>query len=405
MKKLRLLTLRKQVTFIVLFIAVSISTNAQIIKATGTVGTNANIDINAQTVITNLVNTDGLSIITKNSTTTLSSGNDLIWGGFYQAQPNNPNIFGLMSISAQQWDNCFVVKANGNTGIFNSNPSVALEIGSSSNIRQVKVNGTIVWGSDVRMKENIKDLSSSLGQLKQLQSVSYNLKEEKKEEVIPEKFLADDVDIEALKTEISKVPKHNEYLLSRNFYGFLAQDVQKLFPDLVYADDEGMLSVDYIGIIPLLVNGLQEQQQLIENLQQKEVEFVKEQRRMQQEIEAFKEVLNTCCKITQSEYILNESIAFEKNGSINSEKIILYQNAPNPFHETTTIQCYIPQAVQKAELCIYNMQGTQVKCVSVSERGNVNIQILAGQLTSGIYTYLLIGDKQTSDAKQMVLTK
>ncbi|MDR0207520.1 MAG: tail fiber domain-containing protein [Bacteroidales bacterium] len=405
MRKLRLLTLRKQVTLVVIFITVSILTNAQIIKATGTVGTDANIDINAQTVITNLVNSDGLSIITRNSTTTLSSGNDLIWGGFYQAQPNNPNIFGLMSISAQQWVNCFVVKANGNTGIFNNNPSVALEIGSSSNIRQVKVNGNIVWGSDVRMKENIKDLSSSLDQLKQLQSVSYNLKEEKKEEVIPEKFLADDVDIEALKTEISKVPKHNEYLLSRNFYGFLAQDVQKLFPDLVYADDEGMLSVDYIGMIPLLVNGLQEQQQLIENLQQKEVEFVKEQIRIQQEIEALREVLNTCCKITQSEYIMDESNAVEKNSSIHSERMVLYQNAPNPFNETTTIQCYIPKTIQKAELCIYNMQGTQVKCVSVSERGSVNIQILAGQLTSGIYTYLLIGDKQTGDAKQMVLTK
>jgi hypothetical protein len=51
------------------------------------------------------------------------------------------------------------------------------------------------------------------------------------------------------------------------------------------------------------------------------------------------------------------------------------------------------------------MQGTEVKCVTVSERGNVNVQLQAGQLTAGVYTYLLIGDKRTSEAKQMILTK
>ena len=160
----------------------------------------------------------------------------------------------------------------------------------------MKVNGNIVFGSDIRMKENIRDISSSLDRLKQLQSVSYNLKEETKEEDIPEKLLKEGVDIEALRAEMEKAPKTNEYLLSRNFYGFLAQEVQKIFPDLVYADDEGMLSIDYVGMIPLLVNGLQEQQQLIEKLQQKESRFTKEQMQMQQEIDALKETLSNCCK-------------------------------------------------------------------------------------------------------------
>jgi hypothetical protein len=132
----------------------------------------------------------------------------------------------------------------------------------------------------------------------------------------------------------------------------------------------------------------------LENLQQKESEFAKKQIQMQQEIEALKEALNSCCETN----LINDFNNIEQNQSINnSEKIILYQNAPNPFHETTTIQCYLPQSIQKAELCVYNMQGVQVKCVTVSERGNVNIQIQAGQLTASVYTYLLIGDKKTSD--------
>jgi hypothetical protein len=87
------------------------------------------------------------------------------------------------------------------------------------------------------------------------------------------------------------------------------------------------------------------------------------------------------------------------------EEMKVYQNAPNPFNEHTTIQCYIPQTIKKAELCVYNMHGAQVKCITVSERGMVNVQIQAGQLSAGVYTYLLVGNGKTSDAKQMILTK
>jgi hypothetical protein len=80
-------------------------------------------------------------------------------------------------------------------------------------------------------------------------------------------------------------------------------------------------------------------------------------------------------------------------------------NAPNPFNESTTINCYIPESIQKAELCVYDMQGSLIKCLLVSERGMTAIQIQAGQLAAGVYTYLLIGDGKTSDAKQMILTK
>jgi hypothetical protein len=50
-------------------------------------------------------------------------------------------------------------------------------------------------------------------------------------------------------------------------------------------------------------------------------------------------------------------------------------------------------------------KGVQIKCLDVAERGNIEVKIEAGVLTSGIYTYLLIGDSKTSDAKNMILTK
>ena len=51
------------------------------------------------------------------------------------------------------------------------------------------------------------------------------------------------------------------------------------------------------------------------------------------------------------------------------------------------------------------VKGVQIKCLDVAERGNIEVKIEAGVLTSGIYTYLLIGDSKTSDAKNMILTK
>jgi len=116
------LLVKKMVALIALLIAGFIAINAQSIKVAGTVGTNARVDINAQTAIYNYGNTDGVDII-RNTVGNMPSGCDLIWGAFYQNQPNNPGIFSLTSTSAG--GTCFTVKANGNTGIFNVNPTVA----------------------------------------------------------------------------------------------------------------------------------------------------------------------------------------------------------------------------------------------------------------------------------------
>ena len=67
--------------------------------------------------------------------------------------------------------------------------------------------------------------------------------------------------------------------------------------------------------------------------------------------------------------------------------------------------CIIPKTISKVQLCVYNMQGVQIKCLNIDERGEVEVMIEAGALTSGIYTYLLIGDWKTSEAKNMILTK
>ena len=50
--------------------------------------------------------------------------------------------------------------------------------------------------------------------------------------------------------------------------GLLAQEVQKAFPELVKqaGDKEGTLSVNYQGMIPVLINAIKEQQKQIDEL-------------------------------------------------------------------------------------------------------------------------------------------
>ena len=132
---------------------------------------------------------------------------------------------------------------------------------------------------------------------------------------------------------------------------------------------------------------------------------------LQQKVASLETALMACCFPNQQEPAATEEsdviqpLHITELSDVPTETLKVWQNAPNPFHALTTIQCYIPQYIQKAELCVYNMQGVQVKCLPVSERGMVYVQIQAGQLSAGVYTYLLTGNGKTSDAKQMILTK
>jgi len=242
-------------------------------------------------------------------------------------------------------------------------------------------------GSDIAFKKNITPIEDALRKVISLQGVRYQYIDEGEEN-------------------------------SEDFrFGFIAQEVEPIIPEVVKEMHEGTKAILYTDLIALLVEAIKEQQNMIENLQKEiqegvilrlEADFLDE---LRQKVEYLENVLIECCNTNP-----NKSKTPDENNNIqqfnlidptynNIEEMKLYQNAPNPFNEHTMIQCYIPDNIKKVELCVYNMQGAQVKCLTVSERGNVKVQIQAGQLSAGIYTYLLIGDGKTSDAKQMILTK
>lgn len=69
--------------------------------------------------------------------------------------------------------------------------------------------------------------------------------------------------------ETGKLAIMEQAFFERKHYGFLAQDVKKVYPELVYEDNEGYLAVDYQGFIPILYETVKEQQALIDELQKR----------------------------------------------------------------------------------------------------------------------------------------
>ena len=102
-----------------------------------------------------------------------------------------------------------------------------------------KVNSTsFIQTSDIRLKKNINLLQNSLSIIKKLSPVSYDKK---------------------------KSIYGDDYSIKEN--GFIAQELQKILPDLVHEspDKDKLLSVNYTAIIPILTKGIQEQQAIIED--------------------------------------------------------------------------------------------------------------------------------------------
>jgi hypothetical protein len=95
--------------------------------------------------------------------------------------------------------------------------------------------------SDSRLKEDILPLDAQLAKLKKIQSVSY-------------KWKNDD----------GKGTKGN-----KRTFGLLAQDLEKVYPDMVFTDEDGNMSIYYTELIPVLINVAKEQQALIEDLQKR----------------------------------------------------------------------------------------------------------------------------------------
>jgi hypothetical protein len=200
--------------------------------------------------------------------------------------------------------------------------------------------------SDARRKENIKPLGYGIKDIMELKPVSYNLK--------------------------GKLEEHK--------IGFLAQDLKKIIPEVVREgnDADKTMSVNYADLVSLLVKGMQDQQQQINEL---------------------KTLVQSLAGVNSAGAKPNNSQAVELS---DKNAIVLNQNVPNPFAESTVINYNIPVDFTKAQIIFNTTDGKIIKVVDITSKGKGSLNVFANDLTHGMYTYFLIVDGKTIDTKKMI---
>ena len=117
----------------------------------------------------------------------------------------------------------------GNVGIKDTTPSYTLDVNGT-----IRATGDVIAYSDARVKENVKTIDNALDKVKQLRGVSYNKISETEEKI-----------------------------------GVSAQEIEKILPQVVQEDDNGMKSVAYGNIVGVLIEAIKELSNKVEDLENK----------------------------------------------------------------------------------------------------------------------------------------
>lgn len=98
------------------------------------------------------------------------------------------------------------------------------------------IDGTFIVGSDVRLKEEIELVPQLLNKILQLKTYKY--------------YFTD-----------------TRHLAKNKSIGFIAQDVEKIFPEMVYDLDGGLKGINYAGFAVVAIKAIQEQEEYIRQQQ------------------------------------------------------------------------------------------------------------------------------------------
>jgi ribosomal protein L27 len=128
-------------------------------------------------------------------------------------------------------DDQLVIRSNGNVGIGTNSPSQKFHV-----IGNILASGNVTANSDISLKDNIVAIPDALDKVLQIRGVTYN------------------------RNDIDDNPRQA---------GVIAQEVEKVLPEVVSEDANGIKSVAYGNMIGLLIEAIKEQQERIEKLEER----------------------------------------------------------------------------------------------------------------------------------------
>lgn len=252
---------------------------------------------------------------------------------------------------------------NNGAGVFGSSESLDGGVNTQAKYAgyfhgKVKVTNTVEAtafnvSSDYRLKENIEPIDpESIDDIMKLNVVKYNLKPRTVDSgdtaTIPISYYTEDPD-----------------LLQKKHYGLIAQELQNIYPDLVYEGGDGFLSVNYVELIPLLI----------------------------QSIQSLKKEVDQLKGATQASKRIISSLSAKSENELSSISKISVSD------KTITIECSIPDAVKNAGVLIFDTNGNQYYSEKVNERGHIEITISDLTMDSGIHLCSIMTDEDMNSRR------
>lgn len=247
------------------------------------------------------------------------------------------------------------VFASGNLGFVEDNNSLEVE-------RTLEEDGDWVRGSDRSLKSEIRTIDQDyIDHLYDLRATTYQYRTQRDNELQ---------------------------------FGFIAQEVAEVFPDLVSElNEEGepmRLGVSYEELIPITVAALQEQQKAIEAKDARIAGLENQMNDLHNRLDQLEALVTG-----QSE---EEAVMLDGDAGP-----ILEQNVPNPFRGITRIGYFLPAQAGQASLIVHDAQGREIKRVRLQQKGNSQVDLQTQNLAAGRYSYSLYVDGTLIDTRQMVV--
>lgn len=216
--------------------------------------------------------------------------------------------------------------------------------------------------SDKKFKKEIKDLEGALEKVNSLQGKKYHWNKEE----FKNKNFSDELQ-----------------------YGFIAQEVQEILPEIVIKDANGDLAMNYIALVPVLVEAIKEQQNEISETKDELKSLLEDVKNLKNEVQILKEKL--------SDKELNESLE-------NSTQTNLLKVYPNPSKDEMNISFVNENISNDTKLMIYDMNGTFLSAINIQKSQNKTIEkkIRKEDFGSGVFIVSLVSEGKIKESKKVI---
>jgi len=261
-----------------------------------------------------------------------------------------PKATGASSmVCSQIYDNGTSVGI-GTTGSFSYTYTAgddALGVVPSPGTARLRVNG-VTWSggfyatSDKKFKKEIKAIESPLATIQKIEGKTY-----------------------LWNKEADKEMELDDAMHS----GFIAQELEKVLPHLVATDSNGNKAVNYMELMPYLLEAIKEQQIQINDLK------------------------------TQ----LSEGFKAQNQDLIQFQNTKIINVSPNPSKDIITVSFNIEKSVQTASIQVFDLSGNQMSILKINDRDtNLTRTLQKNDLGKGIYIVSLVINGKSIDSKKII---